>query len=603
MTQKVREGTVDEYIKGLDPSKTLLLEGDVARLKKSLTKVFSTMQSGDCSALDEAESLVLERARDGEKLAKEDVDATFKRDENVELMLDPDKRGYARTEEDRKALVKKMIHFQMANYLISETKLEEAKKSLIHRYELIVKRIQERKANNLTERFAEAFAETLDPHSAYLSKQNLDDFNLQLRLSLEGIGASLSSQDGFTVIEELISGGGAEKSGMLRPKDRIIAVAQDRQKPVNVIDMDLQNVVKMIRGKKGTKVTLTVLRQGEKSETFEVTIVRDKIDLKDQAAKITYENREVEGRKLKIGVIDLPSFYPGEKGARNSYRDMKNLLLEAKKNNVDGIVLNLARNGGGSLEDAVRISGLFINKGGVVATKERGRDPNVLADDEEDTVYNGPLVVLTSRLSASASEILAGALRDYKRALVVGADHTFGKGTVQILQGLPLDLGAMKVTTGMFFLPRGKSTQHAGVDSDITIPSIFNTEKIGEKSMTNSLPPQAIQPFLSTDANSAEMPNYWRPVNPTIVPKLTELSRARVKKDPKFAEIEKEAKEYEADRGVVKLADLMKKANGEKSKKKKDDKDKKRGEKAKDLEAPVVQEAVNILADMIAIKL
>ena len=210
-----------------------------------------------------------------------------------------------------------------------------------------------------------------------------------------------------------------------------MAVAQEAKPAVPIMDMDLKDVVKMIRGAKGTFVTLTILRQGDSPKTFQVKIKRAKIDIKDQAAKITYETRKVNGKSLKMGIIDLPSFYGGGDGpgSRWSYRDVKDLLTQAKKEKVDGIVLDLSRNGGGLLEEAVQITGLFIQKGGVVATKEYGcLKVQVLSDDDDEVVWSGPLVVLISRLSASASEILAGALKNYHRALIVGGDHTFGKG-------------------------------------------------------------------------------------------------------------------------------------------------------------------------------
>lgn len=602
LSEDVQNRTIEQFIESLDPSKTLFLEEEVVRLKKTLPVVFKTMKLGSCDPLEEAYRLVIARAKEDEAFAKKFLDDKYKLDETVELVLDPEKRGYPKTAEERTEMLKKMVHFQISNYLLTDMKLPEARKQLIHKYELVVKRLVEKKDSDLTVGFAESFARALDPHSSFLSAESLEDFQIQMRLSLEGIGASLSSQDGFTVIEETIPGGAADRAKILQPKDKIIAVAQDGGKPVSVMDMDLRDVVKLIRGKKGTKVKLTVLRDGK---TFEAEIVRDKIDIKEQAAKITYETREVNGKKLKIGVIDLPSFYGGgERGAgRSSYEDTRKLLIEAKKNKVDGVVLNLSRNGGGLLEDAVRISGLFIRLGGVVATKNTEGKVEVLSDKDPDIVYEGPLVVLISRFSASASEILAGALKDYKRAVVVGEDHTFGKGTVQVLNPLPLDLGAMKVTTGMFFLPAGNSTQHTGVNSDITIPSIFNTDEVGEKRLHYSLPMQTTGAFVSPEANVEDPAKRWEPVQESVITKLAERSKARVAKDKKFAELTKELEEAKKNKGLVKLAELRQKAEKENAKDKKKNGRKTRTERVKEAnerEAPVVQEAVNIAADLIA---
>lgn len=465
--------------------------------------------------------------------------------------------------------------------------------------------------------FAEAFATSLDPHSDYLSPETFEDFQIQMRLSLEGIGASLTNDDGFTVIEDLIPGGSASRLGVLRPKDKIIAVAQDGKKAVNVIDMDLKDVVRQIRGKKGTKVTLTILRQGERTETFDVVIVRDKVDIQDQATKIRYEERRFEGKVFQVGVLDLPSFY-GDRGTRTSYSDVRKLLEEARERNVDGLVLNLSRNGGGLLEDAVRISGLFIRKGAIVATQNFEKRRDVLSDEDDGIIFNGPLVVLTSHLSASASEILAGALKDYGRAVVVGGEHTFGKGTVQTLSHLPAGLGAIKVTNGMFFLPGGESTQHAGVIPHIQVPSIYNNTEVGEKTMDYSLPPQSTDAFLSKEANAVEKDRRWSSVTPSVIKKLASLSAQRVAADQKFVDIRKELEEAGKNRGIVKLADLRKKSVEEKAKDKEKEKTKaktgkagesdevrgdraKREEKLKDLEAPFMMEGVNIVVDLIAL--
>jgi carboxyl-terminal processing protease len=476
---------------------------------------------------------------------------------------------------------------------------------LIHRYELVTRRTKELKPADAITFFAEAFALALDPHSSYMSKENFDDFQIQLSLSLEGIGASLSSQDGFAVIEDLIPGGGAEKSGQLRLKDKIVGVAQEGEPAVTVIDMELKDVVKMIRGKRGTKVTLTVLRQADTTRTFDVTIVRDKIDIKDQAANITYETREHRGRSLKFGIIDLPSFYGGnEKDARTSYRDVAELLEQAKKEKVDGVMLNVSRNGGGLLEDAVRISGLFLRKGAIVATKDTTGKVAVLSDPDDNTQYSGPLVVLTSRLSASASEILAGTLKDYRRAVIVGGDHTFGKGSVQALSVLPRDLGTMRVTTSMFFLPGGASTQQKGVAADVVLPSVYSNDDVGEKTLDYSLLPQAVPPFVSQDVNAAEAATRFDALTGDVLKQLAQRSAERVSKDPKFNDILREMKDSARNKGVIRLAEARKKAQDEEKKNgnTKDDTRAERIQRVKDLDAPYVQESLNILADLIVLR-
>lgn len=601
LSEEIKEHAVEQYLKSLDPSKTMLHTDDVTGIRKRLMGVFGTMKSGNCAQLEEASAILMGRAVENLTFVRTFLGSSYKLDENVKLILDPRKRDYPKNAEERQEIVRKMVHFQISNYLLADLKLAEAKKNLIHRYELIVKRLKEAKMADKLEGFVESFSLALDPHSSYLSKDSMEDFQIQMQLSLEGIGASLTSQDGFTVIDSLIAGGSAERSGLLRPKDKIIGVAQEGQKPVSVIDMELRDVVKLIRGKKGTKVRLTILRQADKTSTFEAVIVRDKIDIKDQAAKLSFETRKVGTRAVRVAVIDLPSFYGDiEKNTRSSSEDVKALLAKVAKEKVDSLVLNLSKNGGGLLDEAVKISGLFLARGNVVATKDMKEKVEPLADEDPAVGYSGPMVVITSPLSASASEILAGALKDYRRAVIVGGPHTFGKGTVQIVSGLPLDLGGIKVTTGMFFLPGGASTQVTGVTSHIVLPTAFNDEELGEKTLDYALPPQAIKPFLSGDANPSDATARWRAVEEDVVKKLNERAQARVSKDPKFTEIKKNLLDSMKNEGVIHLADLRKKSKAEKqeeAKKKKNGKE----AKEKDTDTPLVQEGINVAADYAAL--
>ncbi len=610
LTPALRERAATQLVRGLDPSRTLLTQEDVKRLEGEFRAFYSAAGVPDCNQLARSHQLVVTRVKEAEALVRTTLNDQYNLDETTQVIMDPEKRGFPKNLAERDAVLRKMVHFQISNYLLSDTPLAEAKTKLVHRYELITKRSSAKTTEELMVDALEAFAHALDPHSDYLSKDALADFQISMQLSLEGIGASLSNQDGYTVIEEIIPGGGAEKIGTLQPKDKIIAVAQGDGEWVNVIDMDLKDVVKMIRGKKGTRVRLTILRQAEKVERFEVAIIRDKIDLKDQAAKITYHDRKTAGgRKLKIGVIDFPSFYGGGgRGERSSYTDIRQLLLEAKKNRVDGVVLDMSRNGGGLLDDAVKIAGLFIQRGGVVATQTTGGSVEVLEDKDDDVVWSGPLVMHLSRVSASASEILAGALRDYGRGLVVGNDHTFGKGTVQSFAPLPADLGAMKVTTGMYFLPKGNTTQHTGVPADIRLPFGFNATKIGEKFLDYSLNPRTIPTFVSKDVNPAEGPARWRPIDAATVLKLDEASKKRVAASGKIAELTKKVAKAEGADGLVKLAELRQEIMADKKNEKRETADAKKKAKGRranpeddDLFA-FTDEAINIAADLVELQ-
>ena len=536
ITGEIKTHAVDQMTKSLDPSKTLLYESDVERLKPALQGVFSVMRGGGCAPLQQVYDLLVARARENETIVKEILGPDYRLDETAEMDINVNKRPYVKTAAEKRGLLKKIVQFQIESALLTGIDLAEAKKQQVHRYELQTMRAAERTPKKLITSFAEAFARALDPHTSYLSPENFEDLQIHMQLSLEGIGATLSNDNGFTVIEELIPGGAADRSGLLRPKDKIIAVAQEGEKPVDVIDMDLRSVIKMIRGKKDTQVTLTILRQGERTDRFDATIMRDKIDIKEQEAKIAYETRTANGRQYRFGVIALPSFYGDEKGQKSCYKDVKSLLTEAKRRQADGIVLDLSRNAGGLLGEAVRLAGLFLDRGGIVATKDSRGQVTILANgsaaagtegderrvmtypaEDPRALFTGPLVVLTSRLSASASEIVAGALKDYRRAVIVGSDHTFGKGSVQELSPLPGGMGIMKVTKGLYFLPGGRSTQQMGVEADVRLPMWFMLDEIGETELDYPLPVQAIAPFLGVPGNDAPR---WKPLERPLLAEI-----------------------------------------------------------------------------------
>ncbi|MEO5667473.1 MAG: carboxy terminal-processing peptidase [Bdellovibrionota bacterium] len=608
LTPELQARTMDQFIKQLDPTKMLLLQSDVVAIKKDVQKLFLGLRNGDCQALDRIQDVIQKRVEENAATAKKLLgDDKFKIDETIELVLNPDKREFPKNEAEKAELLRRSIHFQVWNYLGADTTLKEAREKLIHRYDLNVKRVKERKDEDKLVSFIDAFTGALDPHTNYFSKERDEDFKIDMTLSLDGIGASLSSSDGYTVVEEIIPGGAADRAKVLIPKDKIIAVAQDpKSPPTQLMDMDLKDVVRLIRGKRGTTVKLTILRkEGDGMKRFEVSIVRDKIDLKEQAARIDYFDRTTKGgRKLKLAVLDLPSFYGApEPGGRSAYNDVKKLLEEANEKKVDGLVLNLARNGGGLLEDAVRISGLFIKEGAIVATLNSRKDINILRDRDPLTQFAKPLVVLTSRASASASEILAGAMNDYNRALIVGGDNTFGKGSVQAVLDLPPDLGSMKVTTGMFFVPGGQSTQFIGVKGHVVLPSTLSTDDLGEKHLDNALPPLKINPFKSKDINDVGA-NAWTAITPKVAASLAKLSKSRVSSNEKFKEIEKDIKEMNKnDGGTVKLAELMKKEKADKAdKKKKEEEDKSFRQRIEDMQRPYVDESLNVLADLVEIQ-
>lgn len=597
---------LDQYLKRLDPSKIYLTQADVDQINKVAGNVFEKTKNRDCSFLDQAQKLVLERVQDRAAFAKKYLDKDFKFDSTTEFTFDPEKKAWPKDTNEANEYLKKYIQFQIGNYLATDMKLDEAKKNVVKNYERAVKRTQETSEDDLYSGYLDSFARALDPHSSFFSRDILEDFEIQMRLSLEGIGATLSSQDGFTVVEQLVPGGAAAKSGLIDPQDKIVAVGQDKGPMENVIDMDLKDVVKKIRGAKGTKVRLTILRKsGEGKKRFDITLTREKVNLEDEAASISYVDKEVNGQKKKIGVINFPSFYAdSRRGGRSSAADLKKIVKEANDKKVDGLVLDLSSNGGGSLEDAVKIAGLFFQTGNVVkqSSKNDGRAESALRDTDTTVDWAGPLVVLTSRISASASEIVSGTLQDYKRAVIVGGDHTYGKGSVQSVLPIPNNLGAIKVTVGMFFVPGGKSTQHRGVDADIVLPGPFSTDDIGEKYMDYSLPPKTIDAFVSPDAYVKEGSGIWKELKPEWLKSLRERSTERVAKNDEFKKIVDELNKAKARGKLIRVSEVLK----DKNEKDKKDKAKKTASKAKKteeyLKRPDIQEAQSVLLDLIQLE-
>lgn len=441
-----------------------------------------------------------------------------------------------------------------------KTEAEEIVETLTKRYHRNLHTFQTWDSDDVLQIFLTALARVYDPHSDYYGKSALESFAISMNLSLFGIGAELTTDDGYCTINRLLPNGPAEKSKKIKEKDRILAVAQSNQPPVDVVDMSLNKAVALIRGPKGTEVRLTMQPAGT-TERNVISLVRDEIKFEDQQAKAKIiEAPNGHGENVRVGVIDLPSFYAsfdpgqtrGKSDPKSTTADVSRLLTKLKKENVNGVILDLRRNGGGSLEEAIRLTGLFIKEGPVVQVK--AYDGKIDEDDDTDpaTLYEGPLIVLTSRFSASASEIVAGALQDYGRALVVGDASTHGKGTVQ--QVLPLkdyllrwvamqkpdnaaalagilstnDPGALKLTIKKFYRASGASTQLKGVVPDIILPSVFGEAKeFGESALDNPLPWDTIDKSSYTRLNLVD----------PYVGELRRLSQQRVANDKEYSYI------------------------------------------------------------------
>lgn len=583
------------YAERIDPTQVLLTQSEFRKLEKRLYGSIKNIRKGNCEDFRKLKQDQVAWQKDLETFVRKLVaDGKYEIDKKRTLDLDPEKRQRPKTAKERDELRRALVDFQMANYLASGVEKQEALEKLVHRYELFTRRVEEQKEEDIYGTLLNAYANALDPHSTYFSPDDMEDFKIQMGLSLTGIGAVLSSRDGLTVIEEIVPGGAADRHGKLQPKDQIIAVAQgEKGEPVDVIDMRLRDVVKMIRGKKGTKVRLTVLRKGGESSRMTVTIERDVVDLKEQAAKLHWQEVKRGKKTRKIAIIDLPSFYQGDApGGRDSARDVAGLLARAKAEKADAVVLDVSRNGGGSLESAVTISGLFIESGGVVgvAAPNHNGKADVLEDKDPKVQWDGPLVIVTSKISASASEILAGTLQDYRRAVVVGDPHTYGKGSVQQLTQLPPGLGLLKVTTALFFLPAGESTQSTGVTADVVIPSDISRLEIGEKHQDYAMGPVSTGAFLSPRANASKK---WTPVTRPIVERLRKSSEARVAKSKEFQELQKKLAEEDPNDTRIEIAEIL--SDGEGSEKEEEE-----TEEDDELSLQVL-EATQIAADLVAL--
>ena len=436
-----------------------------------------------------------------------------------------------------------------------KTEAEEIIETLSHRYHRNLRFFTDWNNEDVLQTYLTALARVYDPHSDYLGRAQLEQFSISMNLSLFGIGAELVSEDGYCRIRRLLPGGPAIKGQKIKENDRIVAVAQSNQPPVDIVEMSLNKAVQLIRGPKGTEVRLTVIpAAADASSRTVVSIIRDEIPLEESAAKAKIiESSDGHGGTLRLGVIDLPSFYAtfdtsGSKDKpepKSTTVDVARLLTKLKQENVAGVILDLRRNGGGSLEEAIKLTGLFIKTGPVVLVKE-GDSVQEAKDEDPTVLYDGPLVVLTSRGSASASEIVAGALQDYGRALVVGDISTHGKGTVQSVnqlrpymnlanKSLTNDPGALKMTIKKFYRPSGASTQLRGVVPDIILPSVANESKdIGERALEN--------PLVWDEIPSAKFDHLN-----LVEPYLTDLrkhSAERVAADKEFAYVREDMERF-----------------------------------------------------------
>jgi len=496
---------LNSYIESLDNNKTYFLKSDISSFEKHRYQIDDYTRAEKVDVAFEIYMVYQRRFNERmhyvlNTLIHKKFD--FSADDSYET--NREKEPWAASEKELNAVWESIIKSQALSLHLTGKTQEEITEALKARYERFIKSMKQTTGEDIFGTYLNTIAESYDPHTNYFSPRTADVFKQNMAQSFEGIGARLQADNDYTKIVEILPGGPAEKGKILQANDRIIGVAQGEQgEMVDVIGWRLDEVVKLIKGPKGTKVRLNVLpaQTGVVGPPVTITLVRDKIKLEDLTAKKRVVEYTRDGKNVKLGVITLPSFYmdweayqKGDPNYNSTSSDVKKHIKALQEEGIDGLVVDLRNNGGGSLKEAIDLTGLFIKNGPVVQVKSSARRTEVLNDDDPTIIYNGPLVVLINRFSASASEIFAGAIQDYNRGVVVG-ESTYGKGTVQtmveldrFIQDKDNSAGSLKLTVQKFYRVTGSSTQHKGVTPDIKLPTALDPEQFGESSNPGALP-------------------------------------------------------------------------------------------------------------------
>lgn len=554
---EVSQKLLKRYLRVLDPQKLYFLKQDVDGFRRYRTQLDDLLESGNVQFAMTVYDRYLERLDERIKLAHQLIDRDFDFEKDEELVTDPEEISWAQSEEEIEERWRKRIKNDVLTLMLDGRPLKEIRERLHKRYRNLSRSKRQAKSGEVLEKYLSALAHCLDPHSSYMSPQTLEEFRISMQLSLEGIGAELRSEDGYTIVNDIVPGGAADQDGRLQVGDKIIGVGQGKEgELVDIVEMKLNRVVQLIRGPKDSVVRLQV-KKAKTGEVKEYALTRQKVEIQSAAVKgrIIDTAERLGEQSARIGVIRIPSFYrdfqsaqQGKKNFRSAVRDVRKVLQNFKsQGGVDAVVVDLRFNGGGALNEAIAVSGLFIDKGPVVMVKEQDGNIDVLRDEDPGAAYDGPLVVVCNRLSASASEIFAAAIKDYRRGIVVGDERTHGKGTVQhvmpvsqeFLQFLNReDRGALKLTINQFYRVNGDSTQVRGVQSDIVLPSpmaLGHIEGIGEADMDNALPFSQIP---AADYETAGL------VTPDIISALQQASQQRVAASEEFQKDIEEIEEF-----------------------------------------------------------
>lgn len=565
---EISQRCLTKFLKSLDLYRLYFYQSDIDEFMRRATQIDDDVKRGDVTFAYQIFQRFLKRVDERVKWVDELLKQQHDFSVDEELVIDPDATQYARTAAEARELWRKRIKYDLLVLKADAQRARNGKKTrpqrpdedpvarLTRRYHSFAQRMHQTDSNELLEMYLNALTESFDPHTSYMSPDTQENFEIQMRLNLEGIGAALQYEDGYTVVSKIIPGGAADKEGHLKPKDRIIGVGQGPDGPIeDTVNMKLSDVVDRIRGKAGTVVRLQVV-PADGGETAIYSITRARIELKDAEARSLIIEEKVGDQTYRLGVISLPSFYMdmqaasrGDPDFKSTTRDVARLLEDFRSKQVDCVLLDLRENGGGSLTEAISLTGLFLDVGPVVQVRDKDGKVDVYYDLEEGTAWDGPLVVLTSRLSASASEIFAGAVQDYARGVIVGDGATHGKGTVQSLRDLareifrvrnPRRLGALKITLQKFYRPSGDSTQNRGVEADVPLPSLTSVWKgLSESDLEYSLEFDRIAPAEYTKLDM---------IDRAMIDELNRRSMQRRLESAGFARIERSIARYESQK-------------------------------------------------------
>ena len=551
INDELSERYLTTYIEMLDPLKSYFLQSDIEEFSKWKTKLDDLARRGDVNPgfimFNRLRTQAIAQHQANIELLESDYEFDFTADETI--ILDGEERDWLESPVQRDEYWRKRIKDAMIRLLLNDKEPAKARELLIKRFTNQKKQMQQRDSQDVFQLYVNALASLYDPHTAYYSPRTTENFQINMSLSLEGIGAELTIEDEYTKVARIIPGGPADLQGLLKAEDKIISVGQDDKELVDVIGWRLDDVVDLIRGPKDSTVRLELINGASDSadSTEVIAIVRDKVKLEEKSAQSKIININQNGVEMRLGVIDIPAFYMDFEAYRkrdpeykSTTRDVYKLLMELREERVDGIILDLRNNGGGSLHEATMLTDLFIDSGPVVQIRNAYQQVSRDQRATSRAVYNGPLLVMINRLSASASEIFAGAIQDYDRALVVGS-QSFGKGTVQDVTGL--SSGQLKLTISKFYRVSGDSTQHRGVLPDIEFPSLYDKEEVGESHKDNALPWDNIHavPYK----RSAGVKHY--------VPLLHTAHQQRINSDPDFVHLVKQLEfsdSWDADKTI-----------------------------------------------------